>query len=71
MPSELGACRLRFSWFELAALVVTHGRHPFAVLSADVIGKLCSTEQTDKDGGEVSSHEAHWSSSRTWSLLET
>jgi hypothetical protein len=31
------------------------------MLSADVIGKLSSTEQTKKDQGEVSSHELHGS----------
>ena len=31
------------------------------MLSADVIGKLRSTEQADKNGGEVGSHEFHGS----------
>ena len=31
------------------------------MLSADVIGKLCSTEQTKENGGEVGSHELHGS----------
>jgi hypothetical protein len=49
------------SWLELATLVIGHGRHPFALLSAEVIGKLCSTEQTKENGGEVGSHELHGS----------
>ena len=49
------------SWLELAALVVGHGRHPFALLSADVISELGSTEETQKNGGEVGGGEFHGS----------
>jgi|TARA_R100000030_G_scaffold75598_1_gene58692 multisubunit Na+/H+ antiporter MnhC subunit len=33
----------------LTALVVGHGRHPFALLSADVISELSSTEQNEEN----------------------
>ena len=50
-----------WSWLVLAALVIGHGRHPLAMLSADMISKLCSTEQTQEEQGEISSHELHGS----------
>lgn len=59
MPNVLEVCRLLFSWLDLAALVVTHRRHPFAMLSANVISELSSTEQTKEDGGEIDGHELH------------
>ena len=52
---------MEWSWLELAALVIGHGRHPLAMLSADVIGKLRSTEQTKEDQGQVTGHESHGS----------
>ena len=48
-----------WSWLELAALVVTHRRHPFALLSANVISELSSTEQDKKDGSEIKREELH------------
>ena len=40
---------LVFIGLVLTALVVGHGRYPLAVLSSDVIGKLCNTEQSNED----------------------
>ena len=49
------------SWLELAALVVGHAGVSLALLCTYVVGKLRSTEQTDKNGGEVGGHEFHGS----------
>ena len=59
MPNVLGVCRLLFSWLDLAALVIRHAGALLAMLSADVISELSSTEQDKKDGGEIDGHELH------------
>lgn len=42
-----------YSWFDLAALVIRHAGVSLAMLSADMIGKLGSTEQDKEDSGEI------------------
>ena len=59
MPSVLGVCRLQSSWFDLAALVVGHGRHPLTLLGTDVISELGSAKQDKKDGSKIGGDEAH------------
>ena len=43
----------------LAALVVRHGRHLFALLSADMVSELRSAKQDKEDGSEVGGHKFH------------
>ena len=50
---------LVFIGLVLTALVVRHGRYPLAVLSGDVIGKLCNTEQSNEDSREIEREELH------------
>ena len=48
-----------YSWLDLAALVIRQAGVSLALLSADVIGKLRSTEQDKKDGSEIEREELH------------
>jgi hypothetical protein len=47
------------SWLDLAALVIRHAGVSLALLSANVISELSSTEQDKEDGSEVDGHELH------------
>jgi hypothetical protein len=50
---------LQSSWLDLAALVVGHAGSLLALLSADVISELGSTEQDKEDGSEIEREEFH------------
>ena len=48
-----------WSWLDLAALVVSHAGVSLALLSANVISELGSTEQDKEDGSEIERKELH------------
>ena len=52
-------CGLCSSWLELAALVIRHAGASLALLSANVISELGSTEQSKEDGSEIEREELH------------
>lgn len=59
MQSRQDRCGLCSSWFDLAALVIRHAGALLALLSANVISELRSTEQDKEDGGEIEREELH------------